>query len=71
MSKVAKSPRRKAKCLPAANSKLVVESLVVDGHYIKEQASEALGVFLAPVSGVFRALVGTRRKQIESDKRAA
>jgi hypothetical protein len=46
------------------------ERIVVDGHYVREQASEAAAIFLAPVSGIFRVLVGSKVRKGDR-KRAA
>ena len=44
---------------------------VVDGKYLRTQASEALETFLAPVSGVYSAWAGSRVKRKTRSKRAA
>ncbi len=46
------------------------ERLVVDGRYVREQAGEAAAIFLAPVSGILRVLVG-RKEADGGSKRAA
>ncbi len=34
------------------------DRLVVDGNYLRSQASEAVTIFLAPMSGIFRVISG-------------
>jgi hypothetical protein len=43
--------------------------LLVDGRYVREQVGEAVTLFLAPVSGIWRALKGRPRRA--KHKRAA
>lgn len=36
------------------------DEFVVNGRYLREQAGEAIAIFLAPLSGVYRAAAGAR-----------
>lgn len=36
------------------------DEFVVNSHYLSEQAGEAIAIFLAPLSGVYRAATGSR-----------
>lgn len=51
------------------------DSFIVDGRYIREQADEAVALFLVPVSGIFSALLGrsvhSRRFKRRKAKKAA
>lgn len=51
------------------------DEFVVNGRYLREQAGEAIAIFLAPLSGVYRAATGARTakkvRQNRATKKAA
>ena len=51
------------------------DEFVVNGRYLREQAGEAIAIFLAPLSGVYRAATGARTakkvRQNRTTKKAA
>ena len=66
MSKVIEHP---------ATDDLQDDEFVVNGRYLREQAGEAIAIFLAPLSGVYRAATGARTakkmRQNRTTKKAA
>lgn len=51
------------------------DKFVVNGRYLRGQAGEAIAIFLAPLSGVYRAATGARTakkvRQNRTTKKAA
>jgi hypothetical protein len=58
--------------MPGAKKRTESGTFVVDGKYLRTQAKEAAGIFLAPLSGVYVAAFGSARMRVtpKSKKRA-
>lgn len=54
---------------PAPSDDKEGASFTLDGRYLRDQASEAVALFLTPLSGVFKAATGRARLRIRRNRR--